>query len=768
MRYVKRQKLKEKMREEEEKKLFGEPDIDATSNPNGIVANDKNILDDNEKVKGEQNTMHGKNDDLKDADAPMQDVYHHDDHDIECNDAVIYEDDDMWKWSDKDQVDFRELERIDVNDCNATKRVKEARINGTPVVLVGHVGWANFAKRWLRQREVVGKKETGNTPLAAASADSAVETRTTPTNGDTKQSCKCDDSGIIHQGDKCVTPDLANTAESPVTQENATVEMVDAGTVDNEIEVKKDELKTTHQGGARLEGGSNAPVVAKGDESQTTDVDKISACDAVLKQKEDKPSSTIEEENQEIATVEMADAGTVDNTIEEKKDELNTTHQGVAGFEGESNAPAVAKVDESKSADIGKTSAGDAAQTPKDHEPNSIIEKENTSTKGDSNELLNLSGETYELDVEKMIQDIGDEDVPVIKRNYNEEKPIHGRIPASKFLTNCWPNSDNSNNTQQNGAAKNQKTPPKLYLHQWQFPLSDTAGRKLCHQNNPLPKEIMGEDLLKYWIDLPQCKLDSPLQYIFMGREDTLSKLHRDPGGLDISIAPIVGHKECVLVHRSDGSNCLYHLTASLDDIDLHRFPLMSQARIWRSVIKPGEILLMPQGTYHQCRNLTPCLSYSRFHLDTVNLLPFVQSLVNGDAPEIDHDDVLWNLTSELIKKVDTVFDETQSRVKKGLATKDLVTDGVIDTVNTLRTLRHFVREVARREEVRQVVKGSSTSNATKPKGQVLDKGVTKTTIATKQNSEDHNFTMLVDDLDMVCLLFLLCHLCLGPQLDYP
>ena len=219
-------------------------------------------------------------------------------------------------------------------------------------------------------------------------------------------------------------------------------------------------------------------------------------------------------------------------------------------------------------------------------------------------DLLDLSNQNYELDVKKMIKDIGEEDVPVIKRHYNEMKPIHGKIAAEKFLTNCWPTSESETaSQQQEKTTKNQRNPSNLYLHQWQFPLSDTAGRKLCHQNNPLPKGIMGEDLLKYWLDLPQCKLDSPLQYIFMGRADTLSKLHRDPGGLAISIAPIVGQKECVLVHRSDGSNCLYHLTASLEDMDLQRHPLLSQARTWRTTIQPGEILLMPYGTYHQVRS---------------------------------------------------------------------------------------------------------------------------------------------------------------------
>ena len=116
-----------------------------------------------------------------------------------------------------------------------------------------------------------------------------------------------------------------------------------------------------------------------------------------------------------------------------------------------------------------------------------------------------------------------------------------------------------------------------------------------------------------------------------------------------------------------------------------------------------------------------------------MNLLPFVQSLVNGDAPEIDHEEVLWNLTSELIDRIDVVFDNVQSRIKNDLDEGDLINSDVIDTVNTLRTLRHFIREVARREEIRHIVKGSSE-----------DSDVIK-------KSDEHNFAMLVDDVDMVC-----------------
>ena len=131
-------------------------------------------------------------------------------------------------------------------------------------------------------------------------------------------------------------------------------------------------------------------------------------------------------------------------------------------------------------------------------------------------------------------------------------------------------------------------------------------------------------------------------------------------------------------------------------------------------------------------------MSYSRFHLDTVNLLPFVQSLVNGDAPEIDHEEVLWNLTTEFIDRVDQIFDKVQTRVKAGLDEGDIITGDVVDTVNTLRTLRHFMREVARREEIRKIVKGS---------GEDPD---------TTNKTDDHNFGTLVDDIDMVRVIIFL------------
>jgi hypothetical protein len=506
MKYCKAEKVKAKKRAEDEQKLFGDS-AEKKDNTDTRDVDKDDIATIEKPVTITTNVADNIIANAAKSDTTIDDG----DDEEEC---LVVEDATL-NWAEADQVIFREVKRINVNDPGAAAIIKEDRVNGTPVVLVGHVGWANFAQRWLTKKKA--------------------ETKEAPSN--------------IH-----------------------------------------------------------------------------------------------------IST--------------------ESSHEGASS----------------------------------------------SKTNGLN---LDLSTEAYELDISKMIKDIGDEDVPVIKRNYDEVKPIHGNIPAAKFLSECWPSSETEAELQDK-----KKKAPKFYLHQWQFPLSDTAGGKLCHQNNPLPNGIMGEDLLKYWLDLPQCKLDSPLQYIFMGREDTHSKLHKDPGGLEISIAPIVGQKECVLVHRDD-SHCLYHLTASLDEIDLQRFPLLSQARVYKTVIKPGEILLMPNGTYHQCCNITPCLSYSRFHLDTVNLLPFVMSLVNGDAPEIDHRDVLWNLASTLIKKVDEVVDLVQDRVLANEDVTDVVTDETRETVETLLALRNFIREVARRDEVKKTVKGpSDKSTKAELKPELHDFGV--------------------------------------------
>ena len=239
------------------------------------------------------------------------------------------------------------------------------------------------------------------------------------------------------------------------------------------------------------------------------------------------------------------------------------------------------------------------------------------------------------FDMEAMERDIGDEIVPVVARNYNDQKPISRYMRLSTFLEQAWvPQSDT------------------LYLHQWQFPLSATAQERMGYKWAPLP--LFGDNLLKFWLD--RCRCDNPLQYIFMGPAGTLSKIHKDNGGLVITISPIVGRKEVVLMHRDD-TNLLHGLNFDAFNIDFEEFPLVALAKRWRGVLQPGEILVLPEGTYHACRNLDACLSYSHFHLDTQNLNGFVKSAYLGDAPEIYHEEIVWNAAIDTMAAMDNYVD---------------------------------------------------------------------------------------------------------------
>jgi hypothetical protein len=230
----------------------------------------------------------------------------------------------------------------------------------------------------------------------------------------------------------------------------------------------------------------------------------------------------------------------------------------------------------------------------------------------------------YELKVEQLLSDIGDEEVPVVQPEYDAVQPIKHNMKVRDFVAQSWLPGNTC-----------------WYMHQWQFPLSDQVGTtgKLCHRTTPLDS-VLGEDLTQFWLD--RCRDDSPFQYIFFGHRGTVTKIHRDNGGLAITITALTGAKECILVHRDDAT-CLYRCAGDVKAPDLLRHPMFAFARVWRHVLRPGEILFLPAGTYHYCRNLEPCLSYSRFHLDELNLPAFLRSYLDGDAQDIDHGELLWN-----------------------------------------------------------------------------------------------------------------------------
>ncbi|KAH8054758.1 hypothetical protein JL722_8706 [Aureococcus anophagefferens] len=302
------------------------------------------------------------------------------------------------------------------------------------------------------------------------------------------------------------------------------------------------------------------------------------------------------------------------------------------------------------------------------------------------------------LDDAALVRDIGGEKAPILRydETYADDKPIRESMRVAEFVEKHWRAGDGS-----------------AYLHQWQFP-SARRRRRVSAASRFL---------------------------IFVFPRDL--DLHADPGGLDLVIAPLVGWKEVTLVHREDaelvGAMCdddalgdagegssddesaaapadddpydartndpsEDHIVASaapprgarprLDELlalptppSLAAEPVLSLVRCWRHVLKPGECLVMPQGTLHAVRNLTPALSYHRFHLDTANLSGFWRALVDGDCSGIRPAEILWNGTHGSMKALDAVSD--------ALARGEAAAPGVErERSEALLKLRHLVAAI--------------------------------------------------------------------------
>jgi hypothetical protein len=221
----------------------------------------------------------------------------------------------------------------------------------------------------------------------------------------------------------------------------------------------------------------------------------------------------------------------------------------------------------------------------------------------------------------------------------------------------------------------------------------------------------LGLDLLQFGHDscVIDDQIDSPFQYLFMGHRDTYSKMHRDTGGMAILIAPIIGKKELTLVHREDG-RLLYHCSAPVSQPDCINYPLSAFIRAWKTTIARGDILVLPPGTYHAARNIEPCLSYSRLHVDSGDLMPFLNSWIANDAPSIHHREVIWNSCIELIKYVDKQAQSSANR----LINADIGAEEMLirrDAFSSLSMLRHVVQAVVNMNLSDDSKKSSSTSS---------------------------------------------------------
>ena len=103
--------------------------------------------------------------------------------------------------------------------------------------------------------------------------------------------------------------------------------------------------------------------------------------------------------------------------------------------------------------------------------------------------------------------------------------------------------------------------------------------------------------------------------------------------------------------------------------------------------------LLLFIGTYHSARNLEPCLSYSRFHVDQYDLLSCLNSWMTCDSPTIHHKEIIWNASIELINLVDIQASSYNEReITNHISNKKAIE--IRDAFNSLSQLRHVIQTI--------------------------------------------------------------------------
>nr|CCA14582.1 conserved hypothetical protein [Albugo laibachii Nc14] len=279
--------------------------------------------------------------------------------------------------------------------------------------------------------------------------------------------------------------------------------------------------------------------------------------------------------------------------------------------------------------------------------------------------------DTCKLNTVAFLHGMEDIKVPVLEQNYEESSPIKRHLPLADFVRQHWLCDD-----------------PKYYMHQWQYPLDAKVTNSMCYKSTAL--SALGDNLLSYWLD--SVRGDNPLQYLFMGGSNTSSRMHQDRGGLDILITPILGAKHVDMLHRDAARFDSVHEDVNFHHIDYGKSPLLAFIPTWSVDVSPGQILFLPEGTFHSCKNITPCLSHHQFHLDTSNLLGFLDSFIKQDAPNIDHAEILWNAAHDVMAAVEEKFGEN--------APKRSFDPLAIRQLESLTGLRHAVCHISMREAV--------------------------------------------------------------------
>ena len=132
---------------------------------------------------------------------------------------------------------------------------------------------------------------------------------------------------------------------------------------------------------------------------------------------------------------------------------------------------------------------------------------------------------------------------------------------------------------------------------------------------------------------------DGFLKLLMGGPGSKFPIMHFDAENAHAQITEIYGDKEFVLFSPED-TPYMYPspVRPNLSLVDqpyppnLEKFPLLSEARPWRTVLHPGDMIFVPSGWWHTARPLTPSISVCTAILDESNWNGFCREITASAA----------------------------------------------------------------------------------------------------------------------------------------
>jgi len=236
--------------------------------------------------------------------------------------------------------------------------------------------------------------------------------------------------------------------------------------------------------------------------------------------------------------------------------------------------------------------------------------------------------ETGQFDPHEFAASCGTAEAPVCRMGYQGAQQ-HSQLETAEkmsvklFVNLHWPESSEN-----------------MYLAQWQFAshvVDDEDELSAAWRLSSVPEDVVGVDFLS----TGSAEMYNPYQYVFMGGRQTQSRMHNDLGGFSIFITVLVGAKDVLMVHRDD-EHLMYGMHRNYELLNGDDFPLAAGARVWRHVVVPGDVLVMPPRTIHQVVNPAPCLSYTRCHVGPAEMNEWLRAHDVGDEAAMEHAHVVF------------------------------------------------------------------------------------------------------------------------------